>query len=167
MATILRPTFGDFRVGRREAMDADFFDRRFRLLVESLLSIITELEGVTSAGDNLVQLGLTRINEVLTPALVKVNSAAELGFLIGVSTTSLTIEAGENYTFEINEATRGLFTPTPFLNITRSTEGAEDEYAIGRLHGMPKPAGSPSISLPSKISPLARMAIGLSRLRLA
>jgi Phage tail repeat like len=133
MVQILRPSFGDVRVRRREPMDNDFFDRRFKLLVDTLNTVITELEGVTGAGDNLVQLGLARINETLTPALVKINAAAELGFLIGVSTTPLTLVEGQEAVFQINEATRELFSPTPYLTITRSDPNTEAQYAVARL----------------------------------
>jgi hypothetical protein len=131
--TLPRPTFADFRVKRKEAMDALFFDRRFRTIVETLVAYATELERQGATADELVEVGLERIDTVLTPALARVQQAAELGFLVATSNTSLTLQVGESAVFEVSEDTRGLFTPTPFITVTRGTVGTEGQWAVGQL----------------------------------
>lgn len=141
------PTIADLRVKRGEPMDQAFFDRRSKLIVETLGAHRAEIEKQGAATDQLIALGLTRINEVLGPLLTSLNQAAELGFLIGVSGTSLTLTEGMEPTFEINEDTRSLFKPTPYLTISRSTEGAEDQFAIARLLEYDKDNGGLSVEI--------------------
>ena len=131
--TLPAATFADFRVRRGEAMDQAFFDRRFRLIVELLGAFRSEIERQGASTDQLVQLGLARINEILTPTLLHVQQAAELGFLVAVSNTEMELISGQQPTFELTPGTREMFTPTPFLTISRAAEGAEDAFATARL----------------------------------
>ena len=63
--------FEDLRVRDQQFLDRDFFNRRFRLIAESLAQIDAGLTAVTGATDRLVTLGLNRVNEVLGPALAQ------------------------------------------------------------------------------------------------
>ena len=145
--TLPAATFADFRVRRGEAMDQAFFDRRFRLIVELLTSFKAEIERQGASTDELVQLGLARINEILTPTLLHVQQAAELGFLVAVSNTGMELVEGQQPTFELTAGTREMFTPTPFLTISRAGVGAEDEFAIARLITYNKANGGLSVEI--------------------
>jgi len=104
--TLPAASFADFRVRRGEAMDQAFFDRRFRLIVELLASFRSEIERQGASTDQLVQIGLARINEILTPTLLHVQQAAELGFLVAVSNTETELIVGQQPTFELTLGTR-------------------------------------------------------------
>ena len=145
--TLPAASFADFRVKRGEAMDQAFFDRRFRLIVELLASFRSEIERQGASTDELVQLGLARINEILTPTLLHVQQAAELGFLVAVSNTEMDLIVGQQPTFELTLGTREMFTPTPFLTISRAAEGAEDEFAIAKLLTYNKTNGGLSVEI--------------------
>ena len=128
--------FEDLRVRDQQALDRDFFNRRFRLIAESLGQLNDEVESVTDDTDRLVALGLNRVNEVLGPLLAKVQAAAENGFLVATSMTSLTITNGLQSTLAIADPSqRDLFTPTPYVLLTRQAEGTEDDYAVLRVEG--------------------------------
>lgn len=126
--------FEDLRARDRQDLDRDFFNRRFRLIAEAIASLQAASDEAAAVSDNIVTLGLTRINEILTPALVRVQSAAELGFLTAASSTSLTLTVGQDYVFElVDTPAADLFTPTPFLTIMRSAVGAYEDWAVAQL----------------------------------
>jgi hypothetical protein len=128
--------FEDLRVRDQQALDRDFFNRRFRLIAETFGQLNGEVTSVTNDTDRLVALGLNRVNEVLGPLLAKVQAVAENGFLVATSTTSLTITNGLQSTLAITDpAQRDLFTPTPYVLLTRQAEGTEDDYAVLRVEG--------------------------------
>ena len=134
--------FEDLRVRDAQALDRDFFNRRFRLIAEALGQLGTEVTSVTTDTDRLVTLGLTRVNEVLGPLLAKLQSAAENGFLVATSDMPLTITGGLQGTLAIaNEAERDLFTPTPYVLLTRRAEGTEHDYAVLRVEGYDRGSG--------------------------
>lgn len=128
--------FEDLRVRDQNELDRDFFNRRFRLIAEAIISLSDEVGRVTTDSDRLVTLGLNRVNEVLGPLLTKVQAASENGFLVATSTTPLTVTIGLETTLAItDEAQRDLFTPTPYVLLTRQADGTEDDYAIVRVTG--------------------------------
>jgi hypothetical protein len=128
--------FEDLRVRDQQALDRDFFNRRFRLIAETFGQLNEDVTSVTTDTDRLVALGLIRVNEVLGPLLAKVQAASENGFLVATSTTPLTISLGLESTLAITDpAQRDLFTPTPYVLLTRQAEGTEDDYAVLRVEG--------------------------------
>lgn len=123
--------FEDLRVRDAQALDRDFFNRRYRLIAEAIGALGEEVASVTGDTDRLVALGLNRVNEVLGPLLAKVQAASENGFLVATSVTPLTVTAGLQATLVIDEpAQRDLFTPTPYVLLTRQAEGTEADYAV-------------------------------------
>jgi hypothetical protein len=117
--------FEDLRVRDNQDLDRDFFNRRYRLIAESLASLDSQLSQINAATDTLVTLGLTRVNEVLGPALATASAAAENGFLVATSSTPLTVSVGLQTTFEVDDTpARALFAPTPYVVVTRA--GSED-----------------------------------------
>lgn len=128
--------FEDLRVRDQNELDRDFFNRRFRLIAEAIIALTEEVASVTGDTDRLVALGLNRVNEVLGPLLAKVQAASENGFLVATSVTPLTITLGLQTTLAVDEgAERDLFTPTPYVLLTRQATGTQDDYAILRVTG--------------------------------
>ena len=126
--------FEDLRVRDSQALDRDFFNRRFRLIAETFGQLDEDVTSVTTDTDRLVALGLNRVNEVLGPLLAKVQAASENGFLVATSATSITVTNGLQSTLAITDpAQRDLFTPTPYVLLTRQAEGTEDDYAVLRV----------------------------------
>lgn len=108
------------------------------LLNRILASIETRLKPLEAQKGNLEtaigqvrQVGLDRINEVLTPAIASVLEIQERGFLIARSASSATLADGAILTFVIgDESERALFTPSPFTALTR--EATPNDYGIAR-----------------------------------
>jgi hypothetical protein len=99
------------------------------------------LARVNEATDRLVELGLSRVNEVLGPALATASAAAENGFLVATSATELTLTPGQQTTFEITDTpARALFAPTPYVVVTRAG-GAVADWAVMRVAGYARVSG--------------------------
>jgi len=126
--------FEDLRVRDNQNLDREFFNRRYRLIAESLNRLDGQIERIQSSTDSLVNLGLTRVNEVLGPALATAQAASENGFLVATSSTQLTVSVGLETTFEIDDTpARALFAPTPYVVITRDTENGLNNWAVLRV----------------------------------
>jgi hypothetical protein len=126
--------FEDLRVRDQQELDRDFFNRRFRLIAETIGQLGQEVASVTGDTDRLVALGLTRVNEVLGPLLSKVQAVSENGFLVATSATPLNITNGLQSTLAITDpAQRDLFSPTPYVLLTRQADGTQDDYAVLRV----------------------------------
>jgi len=126
--------FEDLRVRDNNDLDRDFFNRRYRLIAESLATLDAQLSRITEASDNLVTLGLQRVNEVLGPALATAQAAAENGFLVATSSTPLTLSASLETTFEIDDTpARALFAPTPYVVLTRDVDDSLNDWAVFRV----------------------------------
>jgi hypothetical protein len=126
--------FEDLRVRDNQDLDRDFFNRRYRLIAESLGDLDAQLARIRGATDNLVTLGLTRVNEVLGPALATATAAAENGFLVATSATPLTVSVGLQTTFEIDDTpARALFAPTPYVVLTRDVDNSLNDWAVFRV----------------------------------
>lgn len=134
--------FEDLRVRDQQELDRDFFNRRFRLIAETFGQLGQEVASVTGDTDRLVALGLTRVNEVLGPLLARVQAVSENGFLVATSATVLTIVNGLQSTLAITDpAQRDLFSPTPYVLLTRQAEGTPDEYAVLRVEDFNRTTG--------------------------
>lgn len=125
--------FEDLRVRDQQALDRDFFNRRFRLIAETFGQLNDEVASVTTDTDRLVSLGLNRVNEVLGPLLAKLQLASDVGFLVAESTTSVTVSLDLETTFQIKEEFRDLFSPTPYLVLQRKASGTINDYAAFEL----------------------------------
>ena len=105
------------------------FVREVAVRLRSLDRIRIDWEAVSQQG---IDVALARINEVLLPASQRIRDVADLGFLIANSTTERTLVEGEIIQFIVeDEDQRDLFTPGPFLAVTRLE--TPDDYAVGRL----------------------------------
>lgn len=134
--------FEDLRVRDQQVLDRDFFNRRFRLIAESLAQIDAGLASVTGATDRLVTLGLNRVNEVLGPALAQAQAAAASGFLVATSETPLSLSVGLATTLVIDDTpARPLFAPTPYVILSRQADDALDDWAMLRVHAYDRTNG--------------------------
>lgn len=126
--TLPRISFTDFSIKRQEKLTKDFFEKRYKLLVNVINAYADEIEKAADAADTVVSLGLTRIDEVLTPALTKVQAAADLGFLVATSSSSLQLTLSSTPTFALDsDDASDLFVPTPLMTVQR--EGDPTMYA--------------------------------------
>ena len=89
----------------------------------------------------LVTLGLQRINDILGPALARINTAAELGFLVANSTTTATLAVSVPVTFTIADNQKDIFAPTPYLEINRAG-GSIGEVAFASLDSYDRNSGA-------------------------
>jgi hypothetical protein len=122
--------FEDLRARDNQKIDREFFNRRYRLIAEAISAIADEVNGVSEDSDNLVSLGLIRVNEVLGPLLAKVQAASENGFLVAESQTTVQLSVGLQTTLEVTAGwARDLFQPTPYVMLTRAG-GAVDDWAL-------------------------------------
>lgn len=102
----------------------DHFDGRLHALEE-------EKASWQEATANVNRLALDRINEILGPAIASVQEMQERGFLIAHSVSEATLGETNVLTFAIeDEAERRLFSPSPFLALTRAATPAD--YAVAR-----------------------------------
>lgn len=125
--------FEDLRARDNNSLDRDFFNRRYRLIAESLAKLRDAIDGLDEASNNLVTLGLARIDDVLGPALATVQAAAARSFLVAPSADALTLTAGLTPTFTISdEALWPTFAPTPYVLINRDADAAVDDWALAR-----------------------------------
>ncbi|OHV85808.1 hypothetical protein [Ensifer sp. LCM 4579] len=128
--------------GQKSFVERYFADKKTRFdealwnnFVREVDARYRELEGIKidweTVSDQGIQVALDRINEVLLPASDRIRRVAELGFLTAPSATEHTLEEGETLTFIVSEGDqRDLFTPSPFVAITRGANATD--YAIGR-----------------------------------
>ncbi len=128
--------------GQKSFVERYFADKTTRFdealwnnLVREVDARYRELEGIKidweAISDQGIQVALDRINNVLLPASDRIRRVAELGFLTAPSATENILEEGETLTFFVTAGDqRDLFTPSPFVAITRDANATD--YAIGR-----------------------------------
>ena len=122
--------FEDLRVRDGQLLDRDFFNRRYRLIVEALTGLGADVGRLDATTGNLMSLGLERVDEALAPALAAAQAAAENGFLVATSATELTLSLDLETTIQVDDTTaRALFTPTPQVIVTRQG-GALADWVI-------------------------------------
>ena len=84
------------------------------------------------AVNDLRDVGLSRLNDAILPAYNRIQLLSTLGFLFAGSSSEVTLTNDMTATFVIDDETqKSLFTPTPFLALTRSS--TIDDWAIAQL----------------------------------
>lgn len=120
-----------YRVSGTTTFDAAFWNRVMRDLDTRMVGIEERKADFEEAERTLLELGLKRINETLLPAAEKIFRVMELGFLVASSDEEATFVEGETASLTIREGDqRELFTPSPFIALTRRSTTAD--YAIAR-----------------------------------
>lgn len=112
-------------------LNQQIWDRILQSLDLRLDSVETLRTKMQEAIDNLVDVGVTKISDVLLPAFEKARLLSSLGFLIATSNSPQTLAVNADITFVVPEGpARDLFTPSPFVTIARRTD--PNTYALVR-----------------------------------
>jgi hypothetical protein len=116
--------------GRPEFLTEPFFDDRFRDLDLRL----DRLEGLDISWEAaLLQVRgevLTRSEQVISDLRDKLIDLTQLQWLTALSGTEVTLDVGELQSFAIDADYRDLFTPGPFVLLSRAA--TPDDYAVAR-----------------------------------
>jgi hypothetical protein len=123
-----------------EDFNADRLNRAMQVLDQRLRSLEPFTPSWEAAVNDLRAVGLSRLNDSLLPAYERIQLLASMGFLSAGSATQLTLVQDQTAIFTIdNETERSLFTPGPFLAITRTSTTAD--YAIAQFVSYDKITG--------------------------
>lgn len=114
-----------------QSLSPDNLNRRMRLVHNRLAALEDLSVDWIAETDALKEVGLTRIDDALSPAFAKVQAMSENGFLQAGSSTDISFVLGEQ-SLTINEGNeRDLFAPSPFVVLTRSANA--DDYAVAQV----------------------------------
>jgi hypothetical protein len=116
--------------------DEDFTADRLNSAMEVIDSRLRALEPFSpswqQAVNDLRDVGLSRLNDAILPAYQRIQLLSTLGFLFASTSGEVTLTQDMTATFVIDDETEAsLFTPTPFLALTRSS--TIDDWAIAQL----------------------------------
>jgi hypothetical protein len=115
-----------------EDFTADRLNAAMQVLDQRLRSLEPFTPSWEAAVNDLRLVGLSRLNDAILPAYQRIQLLSEMGFLFAGSSTEITLVQDQSSTFYIDDETeRSLFTPSPFLAITRTSTTAD--YAIAQL----------------------------------
>jgi len=121
-----------YRVSGTTVVNADLWNRIMRDLDTRIVAVEEKKADFEEAEKTLLELALRRINETLLPAAQRIQAVSELGFLIASSDDELTVVPDQQASLRISEgAQRDLFTPSPFVALTRRS--TIEDYAIARV----------------------------------
>lgn len=126
-------TIADLFVSDETPMNADFFNNRFQLIVNEIANAEAMASTYGTVSTELLNLGLQRIDQTLTPFLAEIQAAATVGFLVAPSGTSATVTNGVQSTFTIPMTNAAVFQPTPWLTIQDASNAAH--WALGQNAG--------------------------------
>lgn len=133
--SLYRVKDGVTRLGEK-FLNAVFSDIDLRLhdVEEAKADYVEAVNQITSKG-------LTRIDEVLLPAFEQIQQLAEFGFLVAQADPAapITFVTGEQEVSIPSGPQRSLFSPTPFVVLTR--EDSPDDWAVAELQSYDKDTG--------------------------
>jgi hypothetical protein len=109
--------FKDLRVAPQgEVMDFNFYNKRFLEIVSAINELALRQDGFDATSNQLIALGLQRINDTLGPFLTSLQQASHLGFLVCEATgIPVNFTVGVDVQLIVNSAGKSVFTPTPWL----------------------------------------------------
>jgi hypothetical protein len=130
-----------YRVKPRDNLgDPEYWNRRFEDLDRRVSSNEAGLEEISGLTGYVEGLALNRLNLILEPALDKIALVSEEGFLLAHSDSVVTLDTATTQVFAIpNEAERKLFTPSPFVTLTRAANMTD--YAFCQTMAWDRDAG--------------------------
>lgn len=119
----LNVTYSELEVrSERTQIDRAFFNRRYKAVYDELVSLDTRVNSFGQTEGTLIQLGLERLDESLSPLIITLQAAASLGFMWSKSVgTAISLVVGEFKGFVVTE-NAALFTPTPVLMVQDMTD---------------------------------------------
>lgn len=129
----------------RTTFDLAFTQRMLREIENRIKPLETDADRVAQAVQDVRDIALTRINDVLTPAIANILDLEQRGFLRAFSATPATLVAGDIRMLEVVEADRAIFSPSAFVALTRVS--VLDDYAICRNLGWDSATGTLSLEL--------------------
>jgi hypothetical protein len=120
-----------YRVKPRDNLgDPDYWNRRFDDMDRRISSNEDGIDTVNGLSGYVEGLALNRLNEVLQPALDKISLVSEEGFLLAHSDSTVTLDTTTTQVFVVgDESERKLFTPSPFVTITRAANMTDYAFA--------------------------------------
>ena len=109
--------FKDLRVAPQgEIMDFTFYNKRFLEITSAINELALRQDDFDATSQNLIALGLQRINDTLGPFLTSLQQASQLGFLVCEATgIPVSFTVGIDVQLIVNSAGKSVFTPTPWL----------------------------------------------------
>jgi hypothetical protein len=129
-----------------EDFDAERLNKAMEVIDTRLRSLEPFTPSWEAAVNDLRLVGLARLNDAILPAYQRIQQLSAMGFLTAESNSERTLVNDQSVTFIINdEVKRDLFTPTPFVAITR--EANATDYAIGRLISYEKSTGTLMVTI--------------------
>src|SRR4029077_7220525 len=94
----------------------DFFNTRFKRIIDAITDNSNRLDAFEGISDTLVTLGLERLNLSLGPLMTQLQQAADQGFLLAQSDSENLLSVGNIGAWVITaEGGRDMFQPTPFI----------------------------------------------------
>jgi hypothetical protein len=137
--------YADLATQSGDTMDADFFNKRFQLIVNEINAAEELASQYANISNELLSLGLEQVNASLGPLVAELSAAATTGFLVTTSTTSLTLTTGDQANFTVPTVSSGLFEPTPFLSVQLNSDSTQ--WATGQLASWNPNTGALSIGI--------------------
>jgi len=137
--------FSDLIVRDNDVLNTDFFNRRFQLIVNEIAAAEAVAAQYGTISNELLQQGLTQVNQTLAPLIAQLQQAETLGFLVAPSTTSATLTASVQSNFVIPSGYAQVFQPTSFLSIQDAGNSAN--WALGQLQGWNASTGALAIGI--------------------
>lgn len=137
-----------FHADAQTTIDAAYWNS----FVLELAARFTGLEGIKISWEEVsrqgIDVALARINEVLGPTAERIRDLAALGFLVASSETPVTLDNGAVLDLVVTEGvSRGLFTPSPFVMLTRNLSA--DDYAVAKLRTYDRESGALQVEVVS------------------
>jgi len=121
-----------YHVTSSTVLSADLWNSVFQNIDLRLIGIEEKKASFEQAEQQLLELGLRRINETLQPAAEKIFALSEMGFLVASSEELIKPIDGQMLSVHLIKGVQSdLFTPSPFIALVRRS--TPDSYAIGEL----------------------------------
>jgi len=136
---------GKYRVTADDFVTPELWNRVFSLVDARLTGLENAQANVDAVIDELVKIGLERINEVLLPAFQEIEELAHLGELLRASSSSaVTIGTGEA-TWIIDETQRQRFAAPLF--VIAAVAGTTDQWMAGQVTGWDPETGALTVNV--------------------
>lgn len=127
-------------IGPRSRLDYQSIQRLLALIEARFLPLEGSHSSMDELANDLRGVALSRINDVLVPAIQSVIEMQERGFLIAYSETPGTLGTGNILTLNVGDATeRRMFSPSPRAILSRVA--SEDDFAVVRTISFDKESG--------------------------
>lgn len=133
----------EFAAGKIKVLTREVWDQILRTIELRIKRHDNREQIVDNAISDLLGVGLSRIDEVLTPAIEKIGKVAELGFLVAASVTPHVLPAapGDTMLWTITAGDqRDLFQPAPFCVVQSNDD--PDTWALIKNAGFIRANGA-------------------------